>query len=234
MEKVKLLLIGLLLGSQVMPSFGQIGTLTDYEKSDLLYMLEEEKLAMDVYDILGEKWGIRIFDNIKSSEKRHVAAVKEMAEKNELTIPSTVSTLERGVFKNKDLQSLYEELVSTGSQSLVSALTVGAKIEELDIKDLDAAIANTSSEDLIGMYISLRSASKNHLRAFVRNLDKRGVQYMPNILSGDDYAKIIEGENAKGKSHADKYGKEGHKDSCKGKGNKNSAKNKGKNGKSCC
>ncbi|NPA47747.1 MAG: DUF2202 domain-containing protein, partial [Thermococci archaeon] len=54
------------------------GTLTTEEKDGLLYMVEEEKLAHDVYTKLYEKWHLQIFDNIAKSESTHVNAVRTL------------------------------------------------------------------------------------------------------------------------------------------------------------
>ena len=207
MIKMRLMMI-IFLSSLVTFGNSQSGALNEDEKRDVLYLLEEEKLAMDVYDALGEKWESRIFDNIKASEERHLASVKRIAEENDITIPTTVTMLKRGVFEDEALQAIYNELIEAGNLSLTAALEVGAKIEELDIKDLNAAIANTGSDALINMYSSLKSASENHLRAFVRNLDKQGLEYAPVILSRDYYDKIIKREKVKGNCCQDSTGKE--------------------------
>lgn len=68
------------------------------------------------------------------------------------------------------MQALYEELIAIGSESLQNALIVGANIEEIDIIDLDEAIAATDNLDSQKIYESLRKGSENHLRAFVKNL----------------------------------------------------------------
>ena len=47
-----------------------------------------------------------------------------------------------------------------------SALRAGIAIEEHDIADLDAAIANTSREDIQQVYLNLRAGSENHLKSF--------------------------------------------------------------------
>ncbi|MCK5069733.1 MAG: DUF2202 domain-containing protein, partial [Desulfocapsa sp.] len=41
------------------------------EKSGLIKMREEEKLARDVYQVLYDKWGHQTFTNIARSEQQH-------------------------------------------------------------------------------------------------------------------------------------------------------------------
>ena len=52
-------------------SIGQNASLSDNIINDMKYMLEEEKVARDVYEYLGNKWNLRIFQNIQQSEQRH-------------------------------------------------------------------------------------------------------------------------------------------------------------------
>jgi hypothetical protein len=71
-------------------------------------------------------------------------------------------------------------------------LTVGAKIEELDIRDLMAAIAATDNVILKTTYQNLLEGSKSHLRAFVRVLDREGAAYDgPYFLDPALYDAII-------------------------------------------
>ena len=45
------------------------------EKESLLYMREEEKLARDVYNAFYDRYGLRVFSNIATSEQAHMDAV---------------------------------------------------------------------------------------------------------------------------------------------------------------
>ena len=164
--------------------------LTDAEKEKILYMVEEEKLARDVYKTLYDKWGIQVFANIARSEQMHVDSVLYLIEKYGLENPLQD---EVGKFTNPDIQALYDQLVAQGSQSAVDALKVGALIEEVDIKDLDEAIADAQAPDVIQIFENLRSGSYNHLRAFTSVLKTYGVDYTPQILSPDRYQEIISG-----------------------------------------
>lgn len=94
-------------------------TLNASEVDSVLFMVEEEKLARDVYLTLYDKWGLITFSNIARSEQRHVDAVKYIIEKYGLEDP-TIDEI--GVFKNEELQALYTQLVETGSKSLVDAI----------------------------------------------------------------------------------------------------------------
>ena len=75
-----------------------------------------------------------------------------------------------GVFKNVDLQALYNELIAKGSKSAVDAYEVGVAIEVLDIEDLTKMLATAKDADVIAMMENLRRGSENHLRAFNKQL----------------------------------------------------------------
>lgn len=164
----------------------QTEILMDEEVSDLIWMREEEKLARDVYLTLYEMWNLNIFNNIASSEQQHTDAVKNLLVAYDL--PDIVTDDTVGIFANSELQKLYDELVAKGSQSLADALLVGGLIEELDILDLQEAIANTEREDILEVYNNLLKGSYNHLQAFISNYERQASEtYTPQLMSSEDF-----------------------------------------------
>jgi hypothetical protein len=103
-----------------------------------------------------------------------------------------------GQFSNPEIQDLYNKLVEKGS-TIEEALAVGAYIEEYDIADLAKLIEETQNADIKTVYSNLLKGSENHLRAFVRSLTVRKVEYVPQILSEENYAAILAGKNQSGK-----------------------------------
>lgn len=124
------------------PIFSSQADLSEAEQEALIYMREEEKLALDVYQQMYDLWGTPIFNNIRASEQTHTAAVEALLERYDVPDPASE---ESGVFTNPDLQVLYDDLVARGSQSLSAALQVGAAIEEIDILDLQERLAQTEN-----------------------------------------------------------------------------------------
>jgi hypothetical protein len=141
--------------------------LSEDEKAGLLFMIEEEKMARDVYEYLYAKWELKIFDNISRSEQQHMDAVKTLLDKYQLAYSSTLE--ERGRFENAELQALYDALIASGESSVVEALEVGKLIEETDIQDLQALIEEVP-EDVASVYQNLLEGSYNHLSAFENKL----------------------------------------------------------------
>jgi len=160
----------MLLMSMASVSDIQAQYLSQEEISCLTYIREEEKLARDVYLYFGEMWGSRIFTNIAGSEQTHMDAIKKLLEKYGIADPA--ADTEVGEFINQELQALYDELIETGSRSVVDALNVGGLIEETDISDLQAASAVSTHKDIVKVYNNLLAGSLNHLAAFNSELEQ--------------------------------------------------------------
>jgi hypothetical protein len=84
-------------------------TISDEESKSLIHMREEEKLARDVYIAMFNKYGLRIFENISSSEQTHTDAILQLLTKYSINDP--VGTNAVGVFTDPAFQTLYNSLV---------------------------------------------------------------------------------------------------------------------------
>jgi hypothetical protein len=139
----------------------------DATAEQLAYLIEEEKLAHDVYNQMFELWGSKVFGNILQSEESHQSQVLTVMNVRDIADPRSS---ELGVFVNPELQSLYDQLMAKGKKSAVDAYEVGVAIEELDIDDLTKMLATAKDADVIAMMENLRKGSENHLRAFNNQL----------------------------------------------------------------
>ena len=161
-------------------------TLSSVETASLVYMVNEEKLAHDLYVELGDAWDLKVFENISSAEQRHMDAVRSLLDAYGTDDPT--AGLAAGEFSDPALQDLYDTLLEEGRESSTQALAVGALVEETDIEDLrDRA---TDSDAIATVFSSLESGSENHLRAFVMNLDRAGVDYEAQVLSDSEVSGI--------------------------------------------
>lgn len=167
-----------------------VTTLTEAELETLLFTREEEKLAQDVYRYAFQKYGTAIFQNIASSETSHAQAILTIMNKYNVLDPLNGSTVQ-GQFSNPILSQLYQDLTARVDISLASAMEVGLFIEDLDIFDLDQAIAETLKTDLIAVYQNLRCGSTNHMRSFENQASGLGVNYIPEFITLNDYTGII-------------------------------------------
>jgi len=146
-----------------------VENLSENEISSLMYMVEEEKLAMDVYAEMLQLYGLVIFENINQSELRHVEALSNLIEKYGLENP-IVDKLQ-GEFVNGELQQLYDDLITMGSVSKLQAINVGITIENNDIVDIQEYLDTViESKDIEIVYTHLLNGSENHLAAFEHEL----------------------------------------------------------------
>ncbi|NMB80096.1 MAG: DUF2202 domain-containing protein, partial [Methanomicrobiales archaeon] len=140
------------------------------EKSDILFMREEEQLAHDLYMRWAAKYPVPIFSNIAASETQHISEVRLLMDRYGLS-ETLVGNGATG-FRNATIQALYTSLGAQGDASQTAAFEAGLAVEERDIEDLDNAIAATSRPDIIQVYQNLRAGSENHKSAFLRQLGR--------------------------------------------------------------
>jgi hypothetical protein len=162
------------------------------ELNSLAFLREEEKLAMDVYITLYNKWGVKIFDNISKSENTHMSLVLSLLTKYDLPDPVGSNTV--GIFKNTHLQALYNQLVLEGNKSPLNAYIVGATIEDLDLFDLKTALLKIDNQDIRYVFDMLAKGSRNHMRSFYKNIINAGGSYNPQYITRDEFNAIINSE----------------------------------------
>jgi len=170
--------------------------LSNVEIEGLIQIREEEKLAGDVYLALYEKWNLRPFSNIGKSERTHMEAIKKLLD--QFSIEDPVKDSKPGIFQSKHITELYNNLVEKGLKSLNDALLVAVEIEELDIADIQNFLRQTSNKDIKITYQNLIKGSRNHLRAFNRQLVKRGISYNPVHISKEYFDKTVSSRNESG------------------------------------
>ena len=175
-----------------------VENLSKAEQDALLYMREEEKLAHDVYTVLSNQWGAQVFSNIAGAEQRHTEAILCLLNKYKLTDPAGNNAA--GVFQNTILQKLYNDLIAEGKQSKAAAFAVGAKIEDVDIADLLKAMPDMDNAEVRAVFGELTRGSRNHLRAFVTNLEAINMTYIPAFISQQLFDEITSSPQEKGGS----------------------------------
>ncbi|MCF8555535.1 MAG: DUF2202 domain-containing protein [Candidatus Planktophila sp.] len=139
---------------------------TTAQKLQLQYLIEEEKLARDVYLYLAENVTTMKFANIAKSEQTHMDQIAVILKTYNYFNPTT--TRAPGVFRDKTLQALYNTLIAQGSTDVAAAMQVGRDIENLDIKDLQVMLKSTMPADMKLALNNLLRGSINHLAAFSR------------------------------------------------------------------
>ena len=154
-----------LLGALAMaPGASAVTTLTATQKSQLKFLVEEEKMARDVYIYLAANVTTMKFANISKSEQTHMDYVATVLKTYKIWNPTTNRKV--GVFYNKEIQGLYNDLIKSGSVGALEAFAAGVTVETVDIASLEELLAKDSPADAKAMLTLLLNASQKHLAAF--------------------------------------------------------------------
>lgn len=162
-------------------------TIENIEKSDmsqieidtLKYQYSEEMLARDIYKYFYEKYKVNTFNNISSSEQKHMDELKLLFTRYNIAIPTDYWVL----------NDKFNELKTMWEVSLKDALEVWIKIEMLDIVDIQLDISKTDNKDFQYILKNIWGASYNHLRSFIKTINnnwlKTEIDYS-KFLSNDE------------------------------------------------
>lgn len=143
----------------------------DQETVDMLtFMVQEEKMARDLYLEFADEYGVRQFINIAKSEQKHMDAVRVLLDRYGIEDPTVGDAI--GEFDNAEIQALYDKLYDRGMTSLAKAAKVGITVEKVDIADIKDMLAEMPAADITTVLKNLKAGSYNHLDAF-RNLRDR-------------------------------------------------------------
>lgn len=178
---------------------------SDDEIAALTFMVEEEKVARDVYTELYETWSIPAFANIAKAEQKHMDAVISLFDKYGLVNP--VDGLLAGEFATQEMKDLYDDLVEAGMEDEIGALFVGATIEDLDIADLIHDLTLVDNEDITVVFSNLLKGSENHLRSFCALLVLYGSSsYEAQYLTQEQVDAILTTTRSTGKNSSAQSG----------------------------
>lgn len=159
-------LVGLAVIATVIPAQAATPTVSANTKAQLLYLIEEEKLARDVYTALDAVSISPKFKNIAQSEQTHMDAVAVLLKTYGIKNPTIGKAA--GEFSDKSLASLYKTLVAKGKLSEMDAISVGILIEKKDLADLATLSKTVKKADIKLVLANLKKGSENHLAAFQR------------------------------------------------------------------
>jgi len=175
------------------------------EQTHLVFTCEEEKLARDVYQVLGRRFpDIGVFADMKANYDHSRCAVLDLMRKYRVSVPrvnDNVGVFSWGIY-GKYFMEKYLVLTNQGSSSPLNALYVGAFMEELNIQDINECpkvivdINNGISEvaacgrnytrnpDVLDIYDSLLDESRRHLRLLAQAIEQQtgDARYQAQLL----------------------------------------------------
>jgi len=155
-----------------------------------LHLFNAERVAADVLAALSKKWGGRPFSKLAEAEATHVAAVGRILGR---TGNSSADT-EQGKYSMPEFQALYDAMVKRGSASLEEALSAGAELEEMSLRDLQAWRREEKDTEARKVLDALIQGSANHLQACLEGRKALGLkEYVPKYLSAEEFKKYAGG-----------------------------------------
>ncbi|MCF6207939.1 MAG: DUF2202 domain-containing protein [Ghiorsea sp.] len=155
------------------------------EIAGLKYMREEEELARDLYMTIFNNKGLTVFQSISlNSETAHAQSMLNLLNTYGEADPSTGIA---NTYTDPALQTLSDQLINTATGATstdLDALMVGALVEEVDIADInhEKSLVQPVHALIIQTYENLLCGSRNHLRAFVAQIEPiTGVTSTPQV-----------------------------------------------------
>ncbi len=164
MKKLILIIVTLTLlstGTLLAEDFGARGALSAENlmlENMLTYAIQDEYLARAEYEAILKEYGsIRPFSNIIRSEERHISWLVPLFEQYGFKIPED----------NASDHVILPENIKT-------ALEIGVQAELDNIAMYEVFLEEDLPEDVRDVFERLMAASKNHLEAFRRGLQRDG------------------------------------------------------------
>jgi hypothetical protein len=178
------------------------------EQTHLVFICEEEKLARDVYRVLGRRFPeVGVFADLEAGQEHNRCAVSELLQKYRVSTPlvnDNVGVFSWGIYGRYFMEK-YLVLTNQGSASPLNALYVGAFMEELNIQEITECpkvivdISNgineitacgmryTGNPEVLRIYDRLLDESRRHLRLLVRGIEQQ-------IGAGNYEAQVLQQE----------------------------------------
>jgi hypothetical protein len=133
----------------------------------LAFMVQEEKLARDVYALAIDEYGDRVFVTINRAESNHIAELQVLLDRYDVADPTANAA--SGRFTEDELTGMYADLAAQVGTDHAGAISAGIAVETADIADLKDALELAAPGDVTAVLENLLAGSERHLAAFHRN-----------------------------------------------------------------
>jgi len=184
------------------------------EQTHLVFTCEEEKLARDVYRVLGRRFPeIGVFADMEANKEHDRCAVLGLLRKYRVSVPrvnDNVGVFSWGIY-GRYFTEKYLVLTNQGSVSPLNALYVGAFMEELNIQDIsqcpkvivdisngindtsDCGMRYTGNPELQRVYAGLLDESRRHLQLLVHAIESQigSDKYQAQVLQQEEVDDIL-------------------------------------------
>lgn len=156
-----------------------------------LKLYQEEKLAYDLYGEFYERWSLGVFNKVQQREAKHVWCVERIMDNYGFDYNTNTNS---GIYPDKDIQRMYDDLTVKGCISDLAALEAAAYIKEKHISQLRERIRYQEDEYVVKVIFLMESAAQSHLRAFVKSIRLSGSDYSPVFLTDDEFSNVMDSD----------------------------------------
>ena len=167
-----------------------IGSQLKSKEAIVLYLIEQEKLAHDLYRVLDTMWVTDVFNRVSNEELQHMAKLSAVACEFMIDVPVHFNEYPEGQFVDGRLRRLYTDLLLSANFSLEEAYLACANLEERKILDLKAALKQPNFDIETLTYKALLIGAEDNLKLFIRALLDVNTGYTPLWLSISEYESL--------------------------------------------
>lgn len=164
-----------------------IGKELKSKESIVLYLIEQEKLAHDLYSVLDTIWVTEIFNRLSGDERNHMEKLNAVAVDFMMVVPNHFNEYLPGQYINENLRHLYHDLLLDANLSLEDAYRTCANLEERKILDLRAALKQPNFELETLTYKALLIGAEDNFKLFLRALLEMNAGYQPIHFSNSEF-----------------------------------------------
>lgn len=159
--------------------------------SKVLFLHDQEKLALDLNWEFLERWNDPVFQSLGALERGHKDQLYLLM--SGYGLEPLVTTLTEGEYGIAEHTNAYGTLHAQGWGSLLGAYLATAYVEEWDISEM-RALANSTTEPSVQETLSkLLPGAEDHLRVLVSRIYGLGHDYQAQLLSQADVDEICSG-----------------------------------------
>jgi len=155
-----------------------------YAAFQVVWMHDQERLAMDVNQAFYLEWGEPLFASIAASKPGYMQRLSELVDWYDIRFFGPISDTP-GVYMDERHASVADDLLDRGKQSLQAAFRAAAYVEEWNISEYGASVAGPNDWAGAGMQPMNRSYESLLAAAYYNfaNLASRVDSYQAQILS---------------------------------------------------
>jgi len=189
MKKILALSI-LIISTLVIRAQTRTGLDLSSKENAVLYLIEQEKLARDLYGVLDTIWVTDVFNRMANKELQHMDKLSAVAAEFMIDVPNHFNEYKPGQFVNEDLRNLYIDLLFNANFSLEDAYRACANLEERKIMNLRTALKEPNFDLETTTYKTLLIGSEDNLKFFVRALVEMNSGYVPILMNKSEFETI--------------------------------------------